>query len=169
MQVVQKCMDHATRHTHVQEHRSALQTRYSKELSLRNQPLETQRWISPEFLGNRLAGPSVSKSHTTSWKLSAGFGPGFLETGWLAQEVRFPTLSSLLYLCKLYNARIGRLVRGGNNRRNGWDFASVTGVTAPCNGSLHRRGPPIPGQLVDSTVTLVFTRALSPSRMMHLG
>ena len=32
---------------------------YSKELSLRNQPLETQRWISPEFLGNRLAGPSV--------------------------------------------------------------------------------------------------------------
>ena len=60
-------------------------------------PLETQRWISPEFLGNRLAGPSVSKKHTTSWKLSAGFGPGFLETGWLAQEVRFPTLSSLLY------------------------------------------------------------------------
>ena len=67
---------------------------YSKELSLGNQPLETQRWTWPQFLGNWLAGPSVSKKHTGLWKLSAGFGPSFLETGWLAQEVRFPTLSS---------------------------------------------------------------------------
>ena len=29
---------------------------YSKELSLGNQPLETQRWMWPQFLGNRLAG-----------------------------------------------------------------------------------------------------------------
>ena len=72
---------------------------YSKELSLGNQPLETQRWTWPQFLGNWLAGPSVSKKHTGLWKLSAGFGPSFLETGWLAQEVRFPTLSSLLYVC----------------------------------------------------------------------
>ena len=70
---------------------------YSKELSLGNQPLETQRCIWPQFLGNWLAGPSVSKKHAGPWKLSAGFGPSFLETGWLAQEVRFPTLSSLLY------------------------------------------------------------------------
>jgi len=59
--------------------------------------LETQRCIWPQFLGNWLAGPSVSKKHAGLWKLSAGFGPSFLETGWLAQEVRFPTLSSLLY------------------------------------------------------------------------
>ena len=31
-------------------------TPYSKELSLGNQPLETQRWMCPQFLGNRLAG-----------------------------------------------------------------------------------------------------------------
>ena len=30
--------------------------RYSKELSLRNQPLETQRWILAQFLRNWLAG-----------------------------------------------------------------------------------------------------------------
>ena len=29
---------------------------YSKELSLRNQPLETQRWVLPKFLRNWLAG-----------------------------------------------------------------------------------------------------------------
>jgi hypothetical protein len=29
---------------------------YSKELSLRNQPLETQRWFLPRFLRNWLAG-----------------------------------------------------------------------------------------------------------------
>ena len=40
------------------------QSNYSKELSLRNQPLETKRWIQPQFLGNRLAGLSVSKKHT---------------------------------------------------------------------------------------------------------
>ena len=75
------------------ERESAL---YSKELSLGNQPLETQRWILPQFLGNRLAGLSVSKKHTGGWKLSAGCAPSFLEIGWLAQELRFPTLSSLL-------------------------------------------------------------------------
>ena len=33
---------------------------YSKELSLGNQPLETQCWIWPLFLGNRLAGSDVT-------------------------------------------------------------------------------------------------------------
>ena len=47
---------------------------YSKELSLGNQPLETQRWILPQFIGNWLAGLSVSKKHAGLWKLSAGFG-----------------------------------------------------------------------------------------------
>ena len=56
---------------------------YSKELSLRNQPLETQRWIQPQCLGNRLAGLSVSKKTHLAiayWKPSAGFGANFLET-----------------------------------------------------------------------------------------
>ena len=35
---------------------------YSKELSLGNQPLETQRWIWPQFLGNWLAGPSFPRN-----------------------------------------------------------------------------------------------------------
>ena len=77
------------------------QEEYSKELSLGNQPLETQRWIWPQFLGNWLAGPSVSKMHTGHWKLSAGFDSSFLETGWLAQRGRFPTLGSLLILVGL--------------------------------------------------------------------
>ena len=74
---------------------------YSKELCLGNQPLETERWIWPQFLGNWLAGPSVSKIHTGRWKLSAGFDSSFLETGWLAQRGRFPTLGSLLYGLRL--------------------------------------------------------------------
>ena len=59
--------------------------------------------LAPQFLGNRLAGPSVSKKRTGYWKPSAGFDPSFLETGWLADDVRFPTLSSLtvLYRCLL--------------------------------------------------------------------
>ena len=37
---------------------------YSKELSLGNQPLETQCWIWPQFLGNWLAGSkSLSFQH----------------------------------------------------------------------------------------------------------
>ena len=32
---------------------------YSKELSLGNQPLETQCWIWPQFIGNRLAGSEI--------------------------------------------------------------------------------------------------------------
>jgi hypothetical protein len=32
-------------------------------------------------------------SYDGYWKLSADFFLGFLETGWLAQEVRFPTLT----------------------------------------------------------------------------
>ena len=76
---------------------AAIRAEYSKELCLGNQPLETERWIWPQFLGNWLAGPSVSKIHTGRWKLSAGFDSSFLETGWLAQRGRVPTLSSLLY------------------------------------------------------------------------
>ena len=37
---------------------------YSKELSLRNQPLETQRWIWLEFLGNWLAGSETLSFQT---------------------------------------------------------------------------------------------------------
>ena len=38
---------------------------YSKELSLGNQPLETQRWIRwPQFLGNWLAGSGGAVSNT---------------------------------------------------------------------------------------------------------
>ena len=46
---------------------------YSKEPSLGNQPLETQRWIWPEFLGNRLAG-----SETLSFQGSAPQAKNFL-------------------------------------------------------------------------------------------
>ena len=78
-----------------------LYTVYSKELSLGNQPLETQRWIWPQFLGNWLAGPSVSKLHTGHWKLSAGFCPSFLETGWLAPR---PSVSNTDYCAPQANS-----------------------------------------------------------------
>ena len=35
----------------------------------------------------------MEKCTVFSHCVSAGFGPSFLETGWLAQEVRFPTLA----------------------------------------------------------------------------
>ena len=66
--------------------------------------LETQHWIWLQFLGKWLAGPSVSKKHAGLWKLSAGCCPSFLETGWLAQEVRFPTLT-LTYCSILHCVR----------------------------------------------------------------
>ena len=54
---------------------------YSKELSLRNQPLETQRWILAQFLGNWLAAPQFLINTRAYKKLSADFGCSFLETG----------------------------------------------------------------------------------------
>jgi hypothetical protein len=74
-------------------------------VSLGNQPLETQHLdLAPVSWNHRLAGTSVSKTYIGTytvyrmsydgyWKLSADFFLGFLETGWLAQEVRFPTLT----------------------------------------------------------------------------
>ena len=51
------------------------------------------------LLASRGRSDTVAAAVSKAWKL-AGWGCSFLETSWLAQKVRFPTLSSLLYIKK---------------------------------------------------------------------
>eukprot|EP00966_Prymnesium_polylepis_P258023 5960107-Prymnesium_polylepis.4 len=54
---------------------------YSKELSLRNQPLKTQCWFPPEFLRNWLAGTPSAK--TLELQLGGGSEPPSAKYTWV--------------------------------------------------------------------------------------
>ena len=57
----------------------------------------TNRTIVPYQTHAAAGGEEKILAVSKGWKLT-GWGGSFLETDWLAQEVQFPTLSSLLYI-----------------------------------------------------------------------